>query len=459
MLQIYNTLSKKEELFLPNHQNIVKLFVCGPTTYAESHIGHARTYIAFDAIVRYLKYLGYTVFYLQNITDIDDKIIDKAKIQSKNPDLLSKHYEKKYLEDMENLGVNNVNFYARATEHTFEIINQVKILIEKGFAYETENGVYFEVSKFQEFGKLSNQNIEELNVHRVNPDGLKKDVKDFVLWKKVSEKPCWDSPWGFGRPGWHIEDTAITEKYFGPKYDIHGGGLDLIFPHHEAEIAQMESISGEKPMVKYWMHTGFLNVNGTKMSKSLSNFITIKEILEKYNALEFRFFVLSTHYRSPIDFSSENLEASKKSFERITNFIKSTEFFIPILEIEHENDDLVEQNIKFTKEKFFDAMNNDFNTPLAISAIFGYVRFINKHLNDKNISKKSLLKSSELIFELMQVLGFEIKTNLKNDKNAEELLDLILNVRSKLREKKEWEISDYIRNRLNEINIKIDDIK
>lgn len=288
MMKLYNTLTREKEIFKPIKENRVKMFVCGPTVYDHSHIGHARTYISFDMIARYLKYKGFSVFYLQNVTDIDDKILKRAQESSSDPQELARKFEEKYTEDMKVLGVENVNLYARATDHIPEIIQQIETLLSKGFAYETENGVYFDESKFSEFGKLSNRRIEDLNVHRISPDSNKRNPGDFVLWKKKDDEPFWDSPWGSGRPGWHIEDTAISEEYFGPQYDIHGGGLDLIFPHHEAEIAQMESASGKKPMVRYWMHTGFLNVMGEKMSKSLGNFITIKDLLQEYSPEVFR---------------------------------------------------------------------------------------------------------------------------------------------------------------------------
>ncbi len=322
MIKIYNTLTRSKENFKPLNGNRIKLFVCGPTVYDYSHIGHARTYISFDVIARYLKYRGFSVFYLQNITDIDDKIINRAISTGKDPLDLAREFEAEYLKDMESLGVENVNLYARATEHIEEIKAQIETLLEAGFAYETDNGVYFDISKYPDFGKLSNRKIEDLNVHRISPDSNKRNPEDFALWKKKDKELVWNSPWGAGRPGWHIEDTAITEEYFGPQYDIHGGGLDLIFPHHEAEIAQMESASGKKPMVRYWMHTGFLNVKGEKMSKSLGNFITIKELIKKYPPEVFRFFVISTHYRSPIDFSHEILEQSQNSLKEYINSMK-----------------------------------------------------------------------------------------------------------------------------------------
>jgi cysteinyl-tRNA synthetase len=244
MIKLYNTMTRRKEIFEPLEGNRVKLFVCGPTVYDYSHIGHARTYISFDVIVRYMKYHGFSVFYMQNITDLDDKILKRAEELETSPLELARRYEEKYLHDMELLGVENVNLYARATEHIPEIIRQIAVLMKKGYAYETDKGVYFDESKFEDFGKLSNRNIEELNVHRIGPDTSKRNPGDFALWKKRERKfkgqeMIWDSPWGTGRPGWHIEDTAITETYFGTQYDIHGGGLDLIFPHHEAEIAQM----------------------------------------------------------------------------------------------------------------------------------------------------------------------------------------------------------------------------
>ena len=316
-----------KENFQPIHNNRINLFVCGPTVYDDSHIGHARTYIAFDVVARYLKYKGYSVFYLQNITDVDDKIIQRAAETGASPRSLAKRFEQRYLEDMHALGVTNVNYYARATEHIPEIIGQIERLSELGFAYETETGIYFDESRFEDFGKLSHQNVEDLKKHRIEPDPTKRNPGDFSLWKKRQdgEEVTWDSPWGKGRPGWHIEDTAITETYFGAQYDIHGGAMDLIFPHHEAEIAQMEATSGKKPLVRYWMHTGFLNVKGEKMSKSLGNFTTIRDMLQKYEADAFRFFVLLAHYRSPIDFSEEALEQAQKSLERIRQAAKIIE--------------------------------------------------------------------------------------------------------------------------------------
>lgn len=459
MIKIYNTMTRSKEALKPLKGNRVKLFVCGPTVYDYSHIGHARTYISFDVIVRYLKHQGCSVFYLQNITDIDDKIINRAAETGEDPLDLAREFEAKYLEDMETLGVTSVNLYARATEHIPEIIAQIKTLLDKGFAYETENGVYFDESSFPDFGKLSNRNLQELNTHRINPDEAKKNPGDFALWKKKDDNPCWNSPWGSGRPGWHIEDTAITEEYFGAQYDIHGGGLDLIFPHHEAEIAQMESSSGKKPMVRYWMHTGFLNVSGEKMSKSLGNFITIRKLLEIYPPDVFRFFVLSTHYRSPIDFSQEILEQSSNSLKRI---YKLNEHINQLLEREIPKkgklDEIHSDLLHETRQKFMTAMDNDFNTPSALSIVFEFIREINRIMNHGKLSKETLKKVNVFFIEVGDILGFNFSQEVSSENDITvELVDIITAVRDKLREKKEWELSDEIRDRLGELDIILED--
>ena len=456
-MKVYNTMTRKKEELTPMNKNRIKMFVCGPTVYDESHIGHGRTYIAFDVIARYLKYKGYSVFYLQNITDIDDKIIKRASEIGVEPLELAKKYESLYFKDMEKLGVTNVNFYARAMEHLPEIINQIQTLLDRGFAYETPTGVYFDESRLEDFGKLSNRNIEDLNIHRVNPDTTKRNPGDFALWKKRDEEPAWDSPWGKGRPGWHIEDTAITETYFGGQFDIHGGGLDLIFPHHEAEIAQMESATGKKPMVKYWMHTGFLNVSGEKMSKSLGNFITIEELLNEYDPQVFRYFVLSTHYRSPIDFSDDALMQSQNSLKRIHKVTETVDELLKsnILD-ENENDEKYLKLLEDTEKEFLDAMDNDFNTPIALSALFNLIRDINKGINEEKISKRVFKEIKNVLNEFGDILGLTFSVeSVKSD--SDELVNILVDVREKLREKKDYELSDEIRSRLKDAGINIED--
>jgi cysteinyl-tRNA synthetase len=412
--------------------------------------------------------------------------------------------------------VTNVNYYARATEHIPEIISQIERLIEKGFAYETDSGIYFDESRFQDFGKLSHQNAEELLKHRVEPDPTKRNPGDFSLWKKRQdgEGVTWDSPWGKGRPGWHIEDTAITENYFGAQYDIHGGARDLIFPHHEAEIAQMEAVSGKKPLVRHWMHTGFLNVGGEKMSKSLGNFTTIREMLGKYDADAFRLFVLLSHYSSPIDFSQASLEQAGRSLERIRQTARIIEEQLegdapapesaansatdqsggesegkgkdkalaessapeerkPEPDLEPDdgnsrhngldgNQDGGEHGKDDGRARFLEAMDNDFNTPYALKAVFDLARMANRRINEKTISREELQEIKEQLQEYGEILGIgfyetDRKTPGKEESSADKLIGLLTDVRQKLREKKEWQLADEIRARLGELNISIED--
>ena len=474
-MKIQSTMTGNKENFQPIHNNRINLFVCGPTVYDDSHIGHARTYIAFDVVARYLKYKGYSVFYLQNITDVDDKIIQRAAETGASPRSLAKRFEQRYLEDMHALGVTNVNYYARATEHIPEIIGQIDRLSELGFAYETESGIYFDESRFQDFGKLSHQNVEDLKKHRIEPDPTKRNPGDFSLWKKRQdgEEVTWDSPWGKGRPGWHIEDTAITETYFGAQYDIHGGAMDLIFPHHEAEIAQMEATSGKKPLVRYWMHTGFLNVKGEKMSKSLGNFTTIRDMLQNYEADAFRFFVLLAHYTSPIDFSEEALEQAQKSLARIRQAAKIIEMQLETAPdpesfapegIDLSIDSNLDPSVALAKAMFLESMDNDFNTPYALRAVFDLVREVNRRINEKTISRKGLQDAGEQLREFGEILGLSFyKTGIKPEEKAEAVTDnlikLLIEIRQKLREKKEWQLADEIRDRLNELNIVVEDAK
>ena len=350
---------------------------------------------------------------------------------------------------MNKLNVNGVNLFARATDHVDEILDQIQRLIDKGFAYETEDGVYFEIDKFPEFGKLSNRNVEELESHRDIAETTKKNPQDFALWKKRIDvdEPTWPSPWGDGRPGWHIEDTAITEYYFGPQYDAHGGGLDLIFPHHEAEITQMEAVSGKAPMVKFWLHTGFLNVNGEKMSKSLNNFITIRELLEDYEPDTFRFFVLSTHYRSPIDFSKDSLHQSERSLDRIRKYYNLLD--VEVDDNKYECDALIPH-----MDEFFSSMDDDFNTPKAIAAIFGLINDTKNELSKFSSEDKKAIKSFLDIVSDIFGVSFEV-----NEVNAgsDELLNVISEIRGQLRANKQYELSDKIRDDLQTLGYEIND--
>ena len=420
-LKVFNTLTRKKEDFKPINGKKVNMFVCGPTVYDYSHLGHAKTYVQFDIIVRYLRFRNFVVFYLQNITDLDDKIIKRAKQNNETPETLARRFEKEYYKDMAALGITSVDKYARATDYIEAIIKQVKALLEKGYAYEIKDGIYFDLSKFKDYGKLSRRTTLQAEdaVTRIDESVSKRNKGDFCLWKRSKpDEPKWDSPWFKGRPGWHIEDTAITESYFGPQYDIHGGARDLIFPHHEAEIAQMEAKSGKKPFVKYWLHTGFLTVEGRKMAKSLGNFITLREALKKYYAETIRFFFASTHYRSPIDFSQKNLEQSKKSLDRLYTALENV-YFIKKGKKVTPQEKQFEMRLKGYKEKFIAAMDDDFNTREALKVIFKMSNEVNRFVSRrKELSAKSKEKTLNMFKELGGIFGI-LQKEIKKEKGLE----------------------------------------
>ena len=433
MLKIYNTLSRKKEIFKPRRGRKVNLFVCGPTVYDYAHLGHARTYIAFDMIVKYLKEKRYGVFYLQNITDLDDKIINRAKEKGVAPQTLTRDLEKEYLKDMKVLKVNSVTKYARATDYIKEIISQTKRLLEKGYAYQIDDGIYYDISKFKNYGKLSGRTVQRAEdaVSRIDENINKKNKGDFVLWK-ISKpgEPKWPSPWGEGRPGWHIEDTAITEKFFGPQYDIHGGAQDLIFPHHEAEIAQMESASGKKPLVRYWLHTGFLMVGGQKMSKSLGNFITIRDFLKKHSPRILRFLMLKNHYRSPMDYTDSAILQAERELEKIDAFINKI------------------QKSKFKISKFKNnlelVMDDDFNTPKAMAVIFRLIK-------SGKPTKEALLFLKQIDKFFNFIFWPKVKERLPL-----ELLRLA-EQRQKYRREGDWREADRIRDEIRKMSWLIED--
>ena len=459
VLRVYNTLTRKREVFQPIHGNRVNMFVCGPTTYDLSHLGHARTYISYDIIARYLRYKGYSFFYVMNITDVDDKIITRAKNIGTDPLELAQEYEKRFYEDMATLGIRNVNLFARASEHIPEIIDQVKTLIEKGYAYETETGVYYDITQFKDLGSLSHQNPSELQKHRIEPDPTKKSAQDFALWKKREpEELGWDSPWGRGRPGWHIEDTAITTHYFGPQYDIHGGAVELIFPHHEAEIAQAEAATGRKPLVKYWVHTGVLKVDGKKMSKSLGNFVTVRDALKKYSPEVLRFFFASAHYRSIIDFSEASLEQAERSLRTLRNALSNVRKLSSRLEIE-KNEEELEKKTLLCRDEFVKAMDDDFNSPFALTALFDFANEVNKFVDSHETINANLLEKivntfKELggIFNILQEEEKKVDLEIVGD-----LVDLLIELRQEFRETKEWQKADKIRLMLKDLGIILED--
>ena len=459
-MKVYNTITGEEEEFKPIHGNRVNMFVCGPTVYDLTHIGHARTYIAYDIIARYLRYKGYSLFYLMNITDVDDKIINRSKERNLNPVDLAQQYTVEFYKDMASLRINSVNLFAKASEYVPEIIEQVNTLLKKGYAYVVDEDVYYDISKFPEYGRLSRQKPDELKKHRIEPDPRKRNPNDFSLWKsqKLGEL-AWDSPWGKGRPGWHIEDTAITYTHFGPRYDIHGGAVELVFPHHEAEIAQAEAATGEKPLVKYWVHTGILNVKGQKMSKSLGNFITIKDALQRYEPNVLRLFFASSHYRSPIDFSEENLRSSKELLDRLyATYDKVQTLLARSQDAATFHESQFARIVSQHKEKFIEAMDDDFNTPAAIAVLASLTKEVEKYV-PLGFDEKTLRHILETLKEIGSIIGIfegrEVK-KLSRDVSTQ-LVNLIVEIRDEARRKNDWETADKIRDRLGKIGVVLED--
>ncbi|MCR4327384.1 MAG: cysteine--tRNA ligase [Nanoarchaeota archaeon] len=433
-LKIYSTLSRKKETFKPLKGKKVNLFVCGPTVYDYSHLGHAKTYVQFDMIAKSLKFLGYGVFYLQNITDIDDKIIRRSNEQEVPWKELSRKYRDYYFEDMASLGVDSISKYANATDYINEIVSQVKRLFEKGYAYKISDGYYFDLKKDKDYGKLARRTAlgNDDSISRVDENDEKRNSGDFCLWKfKKENEPSWKTQIGEGRPGWHIEDTAITEKEFGPQYDIHGGATDLIFPHHEAEIAQMESLSGKVPLVKYWMHTGFLKINKEKMSKSLGNFSTIRDILKSYPSGVLRYLFASGHYRKPLDFSKKSLDNAKNSFERLQNICENLK-------------DDGKENKNYLKE-FEESINNDINLPEALQVMW-------KLLRDERAQGKY-----QTIKKIDEVFGLKILEKEKIKISSE--VKSLLQKREEARKNQNWKESDKLRDKIKELGFLVLDGK
>lgn len=416
-LDLYSTLSRTVEPLVTRNPGRVTLFVCGPTVYDYPHLGHARTYVVFDVLAKYLRWTGYEVFYLQNITDVDDKIIDRAREKGVSQSVLARTFEAAYLRDMRALAVDAVSHYARATTHMPEIVHQVERLLERGAAYISETGVYFDLSTFERNGELSGQQRTD-RVSRITNEG-KHAPLDFALWKfgEFGEY-TWDSPWGRGRPGWHIEDTAIAEKYLGQQYDIHGGGLDLIFPHHEAEIAQMESLAGRHPMVRYWLHTGFLTVEGKKMSKSSGNFITVRDALKTWDRDVLRYYILLSHYRSPLQATEDGLANAAQALEHIR-----------AVATKDTGED------RQGRKAFVDAMESDLNTPMALAAV------------------RALADSGDIgaLVEFGEILGINFL------REASVPVRILQEIRAELRARREFEISDLIRERMVAAGITVTD--
>lgn len=462
-IRVYNTMTKQKEEFRPLREGEVRMYVCGPTVYDYTHLGHARTYIAFDVIRRYLEHRGYTVLMVMNFTDIDDKIIRRANETGEDPKKLAEKFLRLFLEDMKALKVKPADIYPRVTEHMDEIIEFVKKLQEKGYAYEGSDGVYFEVQKFKDYGKLSGIKLDELRKGaRVEPGEGKKNPEDFALWKKAKPgEPKWESPWGEGRPGWHIECSTMSTKYLGESFDIHGGGNDLIFPHHENEIAQTEACTGHQ-WVKYWLHTGFLMVNGEKMSKSLGNFVTIRELLKRYDPEVIRLFVLQRHYRSPLDYTEEGMEHAKNSLQRLYNTLENIRVAMEKAEISfrwEEPEFKAYEAIRDAREKFYEAMDDDFNTAEALKAVFEASNAVNRYLTEVETPKESVLRKALEFFKIVsEVFGiFEDYFKEQRAGNEEALIELLVEVRSQLRKEKNFALADKIRAELRELGIQLED--
>jgi len=473
-IKVYNTMSGEKEDFVPLVSGKVKMYVCGITAYDVCHLGHARSAVVFDIIKRYLRYRGYEVTHARNITDIDDKIIARAAKDSISTEEVAKKYTAEYYRDMELLGVSRADIEPNATDHITEMIQTIQGLVDKGYAYPVDGDVYFEVSKFAGYGKLSKKNPADLVAGaRVDVDERKKSPLDFALWKASKEgEPFWESPWGKGRPGWHIECTAMSSRYFGENFDIHGGGADLIFPHHENEIAQSEAYSG-RPFVKYWMHNGFITVDKEKMSKSLGNFFTIKDILDKYDPEVVRYFLLSAHYRSPIEFSDVHLNEAELSIDRYYTTVMRINDYIETAgdrEKIAESSELEELLSSF-KDKFHHAMNDDFNTALALGYIFELIRDVNRFLDARPSGQKAktlVLHTRDLLAEVGGVLNIFNRTprgwysslmKVKKIALSERDLQEKINERQKARENKDWAAADNIRNALSEKGIILEDTK
>ena len=467
MIKIYNTMTRKVEEFVPLKEKEVSMYVCGPTVYNYIHIGNARPAIVFDTVRRYFEYRGYKVKYVQNFTDVDDKIIKRANEEGVTSKEIARKYIEAYFEDTKKVNLKEEGMIRpRATEYIDEMQEIIKKLISEGYAYEVNGDVYFEVEKDKDdYGCLSHQDIGNLKAGaRIEVNDIKKSPLDFALWKSAKPgEPSWDSPWGKGRPGWHIECSAMSSKLLGDVFDIHGGGQDLIFPHHENEIAQSRC-SSHQEYARYWMHNGYINVNGEKMSKSLGNFFLLREVLEHFEGRVIRFFVLGAHYRKPIDFSNNELEQAKSGLERIDNAVERLREKIKSGAVAG-GDDLsgLKDLLKETEERFIQAMNDDFNTAQGIGVIFELIKEINKYTEVEKISEeglKALQMAYDYIENIMEnVFGVTLKSQENIGNLTADLVEFLLEIRRKARAEKNWALSDEIRDRLGEMGIKIKDGK
>ncbi|MBU1940815.1 MAG: cysteine--tRNA ligase [Candidatus Thermoplasmatota archaeon] len=486
-LQIYNSLTRQKEPFMPLEIGKVKMYVCGMTVYSDTHIGHARTYLAFDSIRRYFEYKGYQVTYIQNITDVDDKIIAAANKQGIDPLVYSKTYAESCLKDLDLLGIRRADSYPKASETIPDMIDMISQLVTKGYAYEADGDVYFSVEKFPDYGKLSGQNPEEMKSGaRIDPGEKKKNPLDFALWKQAKAgEPSWDSPWGSGRPGWHIECSTMSSKYLGLPFDIHGGGMDLRFPHHENEIAQAEAATG-KPFAKIWMHIGLLTINGEKMSKSLGNILNVHDLLKSYDAEIIRMFFAQAHYRSPPDYSDQALQDTQKSLTRIHRTKETLEKHathpanIQDTSILTANERTFFNRIESFEEGFIQAMDDDFNTPKAFAEIFSFITDTNRFLETTTAPSPALcLKALSLLLRIgnvltlfqkpvkdtwesttitaLQQLAHQYSLGLPSKAAVPQLIQALLDHRETARKNKDWKTADTIRDSFDKYGIEIQD--
>jgi cysteinyl-tRNA synthetase len=462
-IRVFNTLSGKLEEFKPFEEYKVKIYVCGVTVQGYVHIGHARTYIAFDVIKRYLKSRGYNVFHVQNVTDIDDKIIARANERGVDALKMAADLATEAGKDLDALGIERADIYPRVTEHIPDIIGLIERLIKKGYAYQIDGDVYFAVDKFPDYGHLSHQSPSEVMAGaRIEVDERKRNPADFALWKSAKEgEPWFESPWGRGRPGWHIECSAMSMKYLGERYEIHGGGKDLVFPHHENEIAQSEAATGKKPFVKYWLHTGLLNLRGEKMSKSLGNFITIKDLLKQWDPDVFRMAIISAHYTNPIEFDNEVLQQAEKNLTRIRKGIEELEKK-PAKPVKGKHnqasDTSYSSQIAEIEKRFVEAMDNDFNTPQALVAFQDLVTLGNKAISAGAAGETLALILSSLK-KLGDIFGFFRIGGVSTEKEEELPVEAakLINEREDARKNKDWKRADEIRNQLSEMGILVED--
>lgn len=458
-MRVYNTLSGQKEEFQP-HGDVVKMYVCGVTPYAETHIGHAMAYITFDMIRRYLEYRGYRVKHVQNFTDIDDKIIDRAQRLGISARDLAEQYIDGYFKDMDALNIKRADVYPRATDEIGAIVKMVEGLVAKGHAYEAGGDVFFAVRRWPRYGELSGRDLESMMAGiRVEVDPRKEDPMDFALWKAAKPgEPSWDSPWGPGRPGWHIECSSMSLRYLGEQIDIHGGGQDLIFPHHENELAQSQAYTGAIPFVKYWMHNGLLQLGGEKMSKSFGNMISVADVLSQHSADALRLFVLSSYYRAPITYSEEIVAGAERGVERWRAAVaEGRAGGVGVLAEDPAATESLRAAAERARDGFVRAMDDDFGTPAAIAELFDLAKEINRY-RDQGVGAEALLEAQSVLRELAGALGFTLtKPSVPEDLAAKPFVDLLIAVRQDLRQAKQWALADKIRNELAGMGVVLED--